>query len=260
MPPEAPAGERRHLPLRAVNHISRVCRNVSATAAFYGDLLGFIPVQRPQSLEEKFEGCWLWRYGLGLHLIEGEPVPRSSEIDPKSDHLSFQADSLEEVAAELERRGVPFVRQTVAEGGMLVGQLFFHDPDNSMIEVCDCHQLPLVPKELDLHRCHTCALEAARLHEEAGDASPRAAAAAAAAAAAGAAPGCGASCFQQAAAGSCASIAEEEADVFMKQGAAGEVEAMCVEAHDAHAEHAEAPAGVPCRHSMDSSCSDACAM
>ncbi|KAI7838098.1 hypothetical protein COHA_008106 [Chlorella ohadii] len=135
MTPGAPGGgERRHLPLSAVNHISRVCRDVAATAAFYSDLLGFIPVQRPQSLEEKFEGCWMWRYGLGLHLIEGEPVPRSSEIDPKSDHLSFQADSLEEVAAELERRGVPFVRQTVTEGGMQVGQLFFHDPDNSMIE------------------------------------------------------------------------------------------------------------------------------
>lgn len=32
----------------------------------------------------------LWRYGLGLHLIKGQPVPRSSHIDPKSDHLSFQ--------------------------------------------------------------------------------------------------------------------------------------------------------------------------
>lgn len=34
--------------------------------------------------------CRLWRYGLGLHLIKGKPVPRSSCIDPKSDHLSFQ--------------------------------------------------------------------------------------------------------------------------------------------------------------------------
>ncbi len=56
--PAPAAGERRHLPLSAVNHISRVCRDVAATATFYSDLLGFIPVQRPQSLEEKFEGCW----------------------------------------------------------------------------------------------------------------------------------------------------------------------------------------------------------
>lgn len=153
-------------------------------------------------------GRRLWRYGLGLHLIKGIPVPRSSEIDPKSDHLSFQvgsclpqampllaaaanglidgsaspcmqgsasavgdrstllcdalpgqpacfcytcrhaplalnhppdlfpqADSLDGVQAALRSRGIPFVRQEVVEGGMLVEQLFFHDPDHNMIEV-----------------------------------------------------------------------------------------------------------------------------
>lgn len=126
-------------------------------------------------------------------------------------------------------------------------------------QVCDCHQLPLVPVEqLDLRRCATCALEADRLHEEAGEASPRAAAAAqsrfAAAAADTAAPCCGpaAACAhrpssgQRLAAGRCASIPEED----------GEAEAamMCVEQHDVHAAHAEAP----CRRSLDSMCSDTC--
>lgn len=136
-------------------------------------------------------------------------------------------------------------------------------------QVCDCHQLPLVPKELDLHRCRTCALEAARLHEEAGDASPRAAAAAAAAAAApAAAPCCGTACGhqaasgQQAAAGRCSSTPGEE---FAGQAAgadlwAGEAEAMCMEGHAEHAElHAGPHAEAPCRRSMDSGCSDTCA-
>lgn len=48
--------------------------------------------------------------------------PRAREQAPPP-LLCPQADSLEEVAAELERRGVPFVRQTVTEGGMQVGQL-----------------------------------------------------------------------------------------------------------------------------------------
>lgn len=43
-------------------------------------------------------GCRLWRYGLGLHLIKGTPVPRSSVIDPKSDHLSFQVGRLHQAA------------------------------------------------------------------------------------------------------------------------------------------------------------------
>ena len=52
--------------LRSINHISMVCSNLEASVAFYRDVLGFIVVKRPQSFNETFEGCWLWRYGLGL--------------------------------------------------------------------------------------------------------------------------------------------------------------------------------------------------
>ncbi|PRW57501.1 metallothiol transferase [Chlorella sorokiniana] len=135
------------LALRGVNHISKVCSDVAKSVEFYRDVLGFIVVKRPQTFDETFEGCWLWRYGLGLHLIKGTPVPRSSVIDPKTDHLSFQADSLDGVQAALRSRGIPFVRQEVVEGGMLVEQLFFHDPDNNMIEVCNCDCIPIVPLE-----------------------------------------------------------------------------------------------------------------
>lgn len=147
-----------HLSLRSVNHISKVCSSVAASVAFYRDVLGFMLVKRPQSFEDSFEGCWMWRYGLGLHLIKGQPVPRESRIDPKSDHLSFQADSLDDVEEQLVRRSIPYVRQKVVEGGLEVQQLFFHDPDNNMIEVCNCDCLPIIP--IDLARCATCADEA----------------------------------------------------------------------------------------------------
>lgn len=58
--------------------------------AFYRNVLGFILVKRPHTFNETFEGAWLWGYGIGLHLIAGQPVPRSARIDPRSDHLSFQ--------------------------------------------------------------------------------------------------------------------------------------------------------------------------
>jgi hypothetical protein len=48
---------------------------------------------------------------------------------------SLQADSLEEVQAQLVARGIPFVRQVVVEDGIEVSQVFFHDVDNNMIEV-----------------------------------------------------------------------------------------------------------------------------
>ncbi|KAI7726916.1 hypothetical protein M8C21_014935, partial [Ambrosia artemisiifolia] len=33
----------------------------------------------------------------------------------------------------------------VAEGGIYVDQLFFHDPDGFMFEICNCNILPVVP-------------------------------------------------------------------------------------------------------------------
>ncbi len=34
--------------------------------------------------------CRLFAYGLGIHLVQGHLPPRSSTIDPKAEHLSFQ--------------------------------------------------------------------------------------------------------------------------------------------------------------------------
>lgn len=139
--------------MRALNHISRVCKDVQASAAFYRDVLGFEQVKRPSSFD--FEGAWLFNYGIGIHLIAGQPIPRSSKIEPKSDHLSFQVDSLEDVAQQLNELGLEFVKTTIEEGGVMVTQLFFHDPDNNMIEICNCDLIPVVPLDTDMI-CSSC--------------------------------------------------------------------------------------------------------
>lgn len=137
--------------------------------AFYRDCLGFMLVKRPETFNETFEGAWLWGYGMGLHLIKGQPVPRSKHIDPKSDHLSFQADSLEEVEVQLRALGIPFVRQVVVEDGIEMSQLFFHDCDNNMIEVCNCDCLPVIPLELGCPQActlgHACASKTCGQHQ-----------------------------------------------------------------------------------------------
>ena len=46
---------------------------------------------------------------------------------------------------KLKEMGIDHVRQRVEEGGIYVDQLFFHDPDGFMIEICDCDNLPVVP-------------------------------------------------------------------------------------------------------------------
>lgn len=48
--------EKKTLPLKSLNHVSRVCRNVHITTRFYEKVLGFIPIVRPDAL--KFDGAW----------------------------------------------------------------------------------------------------------------------------------------------------------------------------------------------------------
>ncbi|CAA7409893.1 unnamed protein product [Spirodela intermedia] len=134
------------LRLSSLNHISVVCRSVEKSLDFYQNVLGFIPIRRPQSL--KFEGAWLFNYGIGIHLLQSEDpasIPERREINPKDDHISFQCESMAAVEEKLGEMGIRFVQRTVEEGGISVDQLFFHDPDGSMIEICNCDALPVVP-------------------------------------------------------------------------------------------------------------------
>ncbi|CAL4951904.1 unnamed protein product [Urochloa decumbens] len=135
------------LPLAALNHISVVCRSLQSSVHFYRDVLGFIPIRRPGSFD--FDGAWLFNYGIGIHLLQAEDPesmpPKKTEINPKDNHISFQCESLEAVQRRLKELGIRYVQRRVEEGGIFVDQLFFHDPDGFMIEVCTCDKLPVVP-------------------------------------------------------------------------------------------------------------------
>lgn len=147
--------ERRPLPLQTLNHLSLVCSDPSKyvlfsmhgfipsrSLRFYRDVLGFVEVRRPSSFD--FSGHWLFHGGTGLHLIQGQPVKRASYINPKADHFSFQSDSVELVVTLLNEMDIPFLTQEVVEDAITVKQVFFHDPDHNMIEVCNCDCLPLI--------------------------------------------------------------------------------------------------------------------
>uniref|UniRef100_A0A7N0U6E6 VOC domain-containing protein n=1 Tax=Kalanchoe fedtschenkoi TaxID=63787 RepID=A0A7N0U6E6_KALFE len=135
------------LHLTSLNHISLVCRSVDETLDFYQNVLGFFPIRRPGSFD--FDGAWLFNYGIGIHLLQSEDpehMPKhSSKINPKDNHISFQCESMANVEKKLEEMGIEYLRSRVEEGGVYVDQLFFHDPDGTMIEICNCNNLPVVP-------------------------------------------------------------------------------------------------------------------
>ncbi|KAF5843193.1 Glyoxalase/Bleomycin resistance protein/Dihydroxybiphenyl dioxygenase [Dunaliella salina] len=136
------------LNLKCLNHISIKVHDVDASTFFYTKVLGFTLVKRPSSF--RFNGAWLHNYGLGIHLIGGGPKREPMPINPRNDHLSFQAaSSTSEIQAQLEKMAIPYLKEVVVEDGMCVTQLFFHDPDNMMIEICNCELLPVVPATAD---------------------------------------------------------------------------------------------------------------
>ncbi|CBI36286.3 hypothetical protein VitviT2T_013606 [Vitis vinifera] len=140
------------LHLTSLNHISLVCKSVPESIDFYQNTLGFVPIRRPGSFD--FDGAWLFSYGLGIHLLQSEDpenMPKKTEINPKDNHISFQCESIDAVEKNLKEMEIHYVRKKVTEGGFEVDQLFFHDPDGFMIEICNCDNIPIVP--LDICSC-----------------------------------------------------------------------------------------------------------
>jgi catechol 2,3-dioxygenase-like lactoylglutathione lyase family enzyme len=141
--------EKHSLPLKSLNHVSRVCRNVHVTTDFYENVLGFIPIVRPGAL--KFDGAWLHNYGISVHLLQAENQelsslpPAEKEINSRDDHLSFQSDSIAGVEQALQEHGIKYTRKTIDEAGVAIEQVFFHDPDGFMIEICTCEVFPVKP-------------------------------------------------------------------------------------------------------------------
>ncbi|MCD9558691.1 hypothetical protein HAX54_016225 [Datura stramonium] len=136
--------EENRMPLLALNHVSYVCKSVAKSAQFYEQVLGFVLIKRPSSFD--FDGAWLFNHGIGIHLLGKEDVQsKRGKINPKDNHISFQCTDMDLIIQRLNDMEIEYVTATVKEGGVTVDQLFFHDPDGNMIEICNCQNLPVLP-------------------------------------------------------------------------------------------------------------------
>ncbi|OEL13756.1 hypothetical protein BAE44_0025223 [Dichanthelium oligosanthes] len=138
------------IPLVRLNHVSFQCTSVEESVGFYQRVLGFELVKRPESLD--FKGAWLHKYGMGIHLLQRgldlnttPAAARLPPINPKGNHISFQCTDMGHMKTRLRDMALEFVTTRVRDGETVVEQLFFHDPDGNMIEICDCEKLPVIP-------------------------------------------------------------------------------------------------------------------
>ncbi|XP_011088117.1 uncharacterized protein LOC105169423 [Sesamum indicum] len=129
--------EMREMPFLALNHVSFVCKSVAKSVEFYEQVLGFVLIKRPSSFD--FEGAWLFNHGIGIHLLQADNVAgKKGKINPKDNHISFQCSDMDMIMKQLEEMKIEYVKAVVREGGIIVDQIFFHDPDGYMIEICNC--------------------------------------------------------------------------------------------------------------------------
>ncbi|CAN8247276.1 unnamed protein product [Cochlearia groenlandica] len=137
-------------PLMALNHVSRLCRDVQKSLEFYTKVLGFVETERPNSFD--FDGAWLFNYGVGIHLVQNkgdeDKVPsNTNHLDPMDNHISFQCEDMEALEKKLKEVDVKYIKRTVGdEEDGAIDQLFFNDPDGFMVEICNCENLELVPR------------------------------------------------------------------------------------------------------------------
>lgn len=80
-------------------------------------------------------------------MLEAEHLPEKGKIkiNPKDNHISFQCSDMDLIMKQLEEMEIEYVKAVVREGGIIVDQIFFHDPDGYMVEICNCQNIPVLP-------------------------------------------------------------------------------------------------------------------
>ena len=117
------------MPISGMNHFTVLTHDLSATRAFYIDILGLTEGFRP---DLGFPGAWLYTGGQAvLHIVAGRGVPAS----PRGviDHMAFSAQDLRAVAERLTQHGVAYDLRRLPTTG--AWQLFCVDPSGARVEL-----------------------------------------------------------------------------------------------------------------------------
>ena len=115
--------------IRGMNHFTILTDDVSATVAFYRDLLGLVDGPRPPF---DFPGAWLYAGERPiLHVVGGR---NADELRPGViDHMAFSAEDLSDTLALLASRNIAHTCRRLPGGG--TWQVFFHDPNGARVEL-----------------------------------------------------------------------------------------------------------------------------
>lgn len=128
-----------------IDHIAIVVSDVGRSAAFYGNILGMIPIPRPDF--DRF-GAWFNMGSINIHLIKGRPAVHLDD-DLIVGHIALDVGTEDKVKAlmgRLDELGVKYrenisVPNPKGGDGKSVKQAFVRDPDGYYLEFCSCKVL-----------------------------------------------------------------------------------------------------------------------
>ena len=122
--------------MKTIHHIAIICSDKKAALDFYVNKLGF-PVIRENYRPERDD----WKIDLEINdetelelFIMKEHPQRCSPEAYGLRHLAFKVESVDDMAAELEKKGIvcEFIRRDEFTGEKMT---FFRDPDGLPIEI-----------------------------------------------------------------------------------------------------------------------------
>ena len=87
--------------ISGIHHVTLVVGDLEAARAFYGNILGLPPIDRP---DYKFEGAWFVCGEIELHLLLAEEHPT-----PSRRHLAIMVDNFDECISSIRSNGVAIV-------------------------------------------------------------------------------------------------------------------------------------------------------
>jgi lactoylglutathione lyase len=120
------------------NHIALYVRDLGASAAFYGEVVGLKEIENKT---RRTEIRWFAFDGdREVHLISDPNAPRPER--PIADHFCLSTPHFDETLEYLRDRGVRYQSlmgepMTFNLRGDGVRQAYFRDPDNYWVEICE---------------------------------------------------------------------------------------------------------------------------
>ena len=122
----------------ALDHVTLICANLSATRKFYVDLLGMTEVPRPPF---DFPGLWFQVGSVQIHATQASPEAgqpgwgdRGVKKISRGHHIAFAVDDVVQALEIVRANGVPIASplQKRPDG---LQQVYLYDPDGHIVEL-----------------------------------------------------------------------------------------------------------------------------